>query len=308
MPTALFSSEFQNYDEWLPALLTHMPDLQVRRWPDIDDPNEVDVLLVWAPPGEALKFPNLKLVQCLGAGVDHLISLPIPDHVPLARLIDHSQIDGFVEYVVGAVLSYHRDFQRFRASQARATWVKQPRVLARNRRIGVMGLGEMGAPCASRLATFGFSVRGWSRSARNIAGVECFAGDEQIFDFLSDLDILVCALPLTPSTEGILNAEVFARLAPNACVINVGRGGHCNEGDLIEAVSSGRLGGALLDVTSVEPLPDGHPLWLQPGIEITPHIATSQSSFSAAAVAIENIRLVREGKKPLGLVDRLRQY
>jgi len=308
MPTALFSSEFQNYDEWLPALLAHMPGLQVRRWPEINDPDDVDVLLVWSPPEEALKFPNLKLVQCLGAGVDHLVSLPIPDHVPLARLIDHSQIDGFVEYVVGAVLFYHRDFPSFRASQARATWAKRPRVLARDRRVGIMGLGEMGAPCAARLATFGFSVRGWSRSARNIAGVECFAGDAQMADFLSNLDILVCALPLTPSTEGILNTDVFARLAPNACVINVGRGGHCNEADLIEAVSSGRLGGALLDVTSVEPLPDGHPLWLQPGIEITPHIATSQSSFSAAAVAIENIRLVREGKKPLGLVDRLRQY
>ncbi|ODP34854.1 hypothetical protein A9762_13095 [Pandoraea sp. ISTKB] len=285
-----------------------MPELKVQCWPEVDDPADVDVLLVWAPPEEALRFPNLKLVQCLGAGVDHLISAPIPDHVPLARLIDRNQVAGFVEYVAAAVLGYHRDLPRFRDSQSRGVWEKRARVLAQNRRIGVMGLGEMGAPCATALASFGFDVRGWSRSLKDLPTIQCFAGAEQIDAFLDGVDILICALPLTPDTVGILNHTLFDRLAPHACVINVGRGGHCNEPHLCEALNSGRLSGALLDVTSVEPLPPGHPLWTQEHLEITPHIATSQSAMSAAAVAVDNIRRVRRGLEPLGLVNRKRLY
>ncbi len=308
MPTVLFSSEFQKYDQWRPALLSNLPDLDLRRWPDVGDPSDVDILLVWAPPPETLKFPNLKLIQCLGAGVDHLINLPIPEHVPLARLIDKSQVAGFVEYVVGAVLSYHRDFHRFRQNQASHQWAPRTRVLASQRKIGVMGLGEMGAPCAIRLAEFGFAMRGWSRSPRQLSGLQTFSGEEGLNEFLHDLDILICALPLTPSTENILNRQLFERLAPGACVINVGRGGHCNEQDLCAAVQSGQISGALLDVTSIEPLPASDPLWTHAEINITPHIATSQVAASAAAVAAENITRVRQGLPPLGLVDRSRKY
>jgi glyoxylate/hydroxypyruvate reductase len=308
MPTALFSSEYQNYDEWYPALMRHMPELDVKRWPDASDPKDVDVLLVWSPPPEALQFPNLKLVQCLGAGVDHLVDLPIPAHVPLARLIDKSQVEGFVEYVVGAVLSHHRDFHRFRESQMLREWKKRPRMLAAERNVGIMGLGEMGSPCATRLASFGFAVRGWSRTPKSLPGVQCFSGDDEMDVFLKGLDIVVCVLPLTGKTGNILRNALFEKLAPGAFVINVGRGGHCNDRDLCDAISSGRLGGALLDVTSVEPLPADHSLWHQRGIEITPHIATSQSALSAAAAAVENIKRVRAGLEPFGLVDKSRRY
>lgn len=308
MPTALFFSEYQNYDAWYPCLVHHMPELNVKRWPDIGDPKDVDVLLVWSPPAEALQLPNLKLIQCLGAGVDHLVDLPIPAHVPLARLIDKSQVEGFVEYVVGAVLSHHRDFHRFRESQMLGEWKKHPRMLAAERNVGIMGLGEMGSPCATRLASFGFAVRGWSRTPKSLPGVRCFSGDDEMEMFLNGLDIVVCVLPLTGKTENILNSALFERLAPGAFVINVGRGGHCNEDDLCNAISSGRLGGALLDVTSVEPLPADHSLWHQRGIEITPHIATSQSASSAAAAAVENIKRVRAGLEPFGLVDKSRRY
>ena len=308
MPTALFSSEYQNYDEWYPALMRHMPELNVKRWPDIGDSKDVDVLLVWSPPAEALRFPNLKLIQCLGAGVDHLVDLPIPAHVPLARLIDKSQVEGFVEYVVGAVLSHHRDFHRFRESQIMREWKKLPRVLAAERNVGIMGLGEMGSPCATRLASFGFAVRGWSRTPKNLPGIQCFSGDGEMNAFLKGLDIIVCVLPLTGETENILSGALFEKIAPSAFVINVGRGGHCNDRDLCDAISSGRLSGALLDVTSVEPLPADNPLWHQKGIEITPHIATSQSASSAAAAAVENIKRVRTGLEPFGLVDKSRRY
>lgn len=308
MATVLFSSEYQRYDQWRPALLELLPELDLRQLSEVDDPASVDILLVWTPPEETLRYPNLKLVQCLGAGVDHLVNLPIPAHVPLARLIDRSQVQGFVEYVTAAVLSWHRGFPLFAKSQVRRQWTPLPRVLASQRKVGIMGLGEMGSPCAVQLAQMGFAVRGWSRSPRTLGGVQTFAGDEGLPGFLHGLDVLICVLPLTRSTEGILDQQLFAQLAPGAYVINVGRGAHCNEADLCEALDGGQLGGALLDVVCVEPLPEDHPLWSQPGLSLTPHIATSQIASSAAVVAAENIQRIRSGREPLGRVDRNRNY
>ncbi|KAF1010965.1 MAG: Glyoxylate/hydroxypyruvate reductase A [Pseudomonas fluorescens] len=308
MATVLFASQYQRYDQWRPALLELLPDLDLRQLEDIDDPADVDILLVWTPPEETLQYPNLKLVQCLGAGVDHLVNLPIPTHVPLARLIDRSQVQGFVEYVTAAVLSWHRGFPQFAQAQLKHRWAPQPRVLASQRKVGIMGLGEMGSPCAVQLAHMGFAVRGWSRSPRSLDGVQTFAGEAGLSGFLQGLDVLICVLPLTASTEGILDQTLFAQLAPGAYVINVGRGAHCNEADLCTALDSGQLGGALLDVVSVEPLPQDHPLWSQQGLSLTPHIATSQIASSAAAVAAENIRRIRSGQQPLGQVDRSRSY
>ncbi|CAG9275223.1 D-3-phosphoglycerate dehydrogenase [Paraburkholderia unamae] len=308
MPTVLFASEYHDPVEWLPALRHHMPEIKVTCWPEVPDPDDIDVLLAWTALEEAVRLPNLKLVQCLGAGIDHLVGLPIPDRVPLARLVDNSQVAGFVEYVVGAVLGFHRDRHHFRKSQEKSCWTRRPRMLSCERRVGIMGLGEMGAPCAIALSKYDFSVSGWSRTLKTLPGVQCYAGERQLNEFLQGLDILVCALPLTPGTDGILNDQLFSKLALGACVINVGRGGHCNEQHLVDALASGRLSGALLDVTSVEPLPTNHPLWNVQGLEITPHIATSQSANSAAAIVAENIRRVRAGHVPLGAVDRTRGY
>jgi glyoxylate/hydroxypyruvate reductase A len=250
----------------------------------------------------------LKLVQCLGAGVDHLISLPLPKHVDLARLIDKSQIEGFVHYVTGAVLTAHRDFHCYRRSQANGLWEPRVRVQASDRIVGVMGLGEMGSPCALELARQGFPVRGWSRSRKLLEGVSVYNGPDTLNAFLSGVHILVCALPLTADTRDILNSDLFACLAPGAYVINVGRGGHCAERDLIAAIESGQLSGALLDVAKGEPLPPDSVLWRTPGIEINPHMATTQAPQSAALAAAENIKRVRSGRQPLGLIDRTRQY
>ncbi len=176
MPAALFASAFQKYDDWAPVLRREIPDLDLRLWPDAGNPADIDILLVWAPPLEALSYPNLKLVQCLGAGVDHLVSLPIPPHVSIARLIDRSQIEGFVHYVTGAVLSAHRDFHHYQRSQANSLWEPRIRVQARDRIVGVMGLGEMGAPCTLELARQGFQIRGWSRSPKTLEGVSAYSG------------------------------------------------------------------------------------------------------------------------------------
>ncbi|KJC50464.1 hypothetical protein UP09_05515 [Bradyrhizobium sp. LTSP885] len=308
MPAALFSSEFQDYEEWRPALLSAYPELDLRLWPDVGDPRDIDVLLVWTPPAEALRFPNLTFVQTLGAGIDHLAGVEVPAHVQLARLVDPKQIDGFVEFVASGVLSFHRDLQLYAKDRTSRIWRKRPRRLAADRKVGIMGLGEMGQPCAERLASFGFSMRGWSLSRKDVLGVSTYAGEAELSAFLRDLDILVCALPLTETTRGILDRKTFAQLAPRACVINVGRGGHCVESDLLDAIRSGRVEGALLDVTDLEPLPDCSPLWEEPRIQITPHIATSQIASSAAVLAAENIRRVRAGAPPVGLIDRSRQY
>lgn len=308
MAAVLFASRIHAFDDWAPSLRAHAPQLDLRRWPDAGDPADIDVVLVWNPLPEVAQFPNLRLVQCLGAGVDHLAGMPIPAHVPLARLVDSAQVDGFVHFVLAAVLGAHRDLHRYRAEQAAASWAPRRRVQAKDRTVGVMGLGEMGAPCARELARLGFKVKGWSLRDKRIDGVSVFAGAARLSEFLSDVDILVCALPLTDETRGILNTATFAQLALGAYVINVGRGGHCVEADLVSAVNDGWLSGALLDVVNDEPLAATSALWRTPGIEVTPHIATSQVAGSAAAGVAANIARVRQGLSPLGLVDRAARY
>jgi glyoxylate/hydroxypyruvate reductase A len=223
-------------------------------------------------------------------------------------MVEPGIINGMVEYVTMSVLALHRDFFDYVDMQASGVWDALEVPAASSRRIGVMGLGVLGQAVLARLATFGFQLRGWNRSARQIDGVECFEGSDQLEPFLAGCDVLVCLLPLTPSTTGILDRKVFSALPRGASVINVARGGHLVEADLLEALDSQHLSRAILDVTDPEPLPPEHPFWRHPRVFVTPHVASMTQPDTAAPILLENVRRHQRGEPLVGLIDRDRGY
>jgi glyoxylate/hydroxypyruvate reductase A len=212
------------------------------------------------------------------------------------------------EYVVLSVLNYCRQFDDYRADQAQKQWHPRKPRLAEDTRIGILGFGQLGADAAKKLSNLGFRVAGWSRRPKNIAGGQCFAGEEALANFLSRTHILICLLPLTPATKGILNRKTFEKLPGGAYVINVARGQHLVESDLIDALDSGQLTGACLDVFDVEPLPPDHPFWAHPKIKVTPHISSITFPKAVAPQIIENYQRAKTGKPPLNVVDAERGY
>jgi glyoxylate/hydroxypyruvate reductase A len=305
----LFISEDDPAELWRDELVRRMPELEVRIWPDVGAEEEVEVALVWRPPPGALRrFPNLKAILSLGAGIDGLIAdRTLPD-VPVVKMVDPSLTRTMSEYVLAAVLRHHRGFDRFERAGRERRWAYAFPPQASERRVGIMGLGELGAEAARILVAHGFSVAGWSRTAKSVAGVESFAGADQLGAFLSRTDILVCLLPLTADTAGILNEQTFDLLPEGAFVINAARGGHLVDEDLIGALAGARLAGATLDVFHEEPLPQESPLWGRPEILITPHIASYCVPASAAEGVIDNVRRALAGEPLLNVVDRHRGY
>ena len=309
MPTALFCSEYHDPEAWAPLLKQHVPGLDLRVWPEAGDEADIDILLTWTPPPDwQRRFPRLRLIHLLAAGVDHLVGQPFPDGVLLARVSEARQISGLCDYVLGGVLHFHREMHRYRDDQARKVWRPRTPVEPRQRVVGIMGLGTFGAVCAGRIAGSGFATRGWSRTAKEIEGVETFHGEDGLKAFLNGCDIVVCMLPLTPQTKGILDRRLFAMLPRDACIINVGRGGHCVDADLVAALEQGRLGGALIDVTEPEPLPPDHPFWTAPNLILTPHIGTRVNTENAVRDVAENILRLGRGETLHNLVDRARGY
>jgi glyoxylate/hydroxypyruvate reductase A len=223
-------------------------------------------------------------------------------------MIEPGIVEGMVEYVTQAVLTIHRDLTDYRLQQQQQVWRELPLKPASERRIGVLGLGVLGTAVLERLRVFGFACAGWSRSPREIEGVDCHAGEGALNGFLARTDILICLLPLTPATRGLLDAGLFAKLPRGASLIQTGRGGHLNQHDLLAALDSGQLHNAMLDVTDPEPLPAGHPLWTHPCVRITPHIASATRPESAVDVVLDNLRRHREGLPMLGQIDRTRGY
>lgn len=306
----LFMSEADPADAWRDALLAEMPDLDFRVWPDhVGDPGDIDIVLVWnPPPGELAKYQNLEAILSLGAGVDMMIAdATLPDR-PLARMIDPSMTSTMADYVLTAVLRHHRQFDLFEREQRAGRWTFALPKRAQDRTVGILGLGVLGQAAACTLRDHGFSIRGWSRSRKNVDGVKSFHGQDQLMDFLADADILVCLLPLTPDTRGILNASTFAALPKGACLINAARGSHLVESDLLDAFERGQLSAATLDVFETEPLPEASPLWRHEKILITPHIASYCVPETAAKGIIENIRRARAGQPLRHQVDRHQGY
>ncbi len=306
----LFSSTMVDPTPWREAIQAKAPGLEFRVFPELGDPTDIEVSLAWRlPPGTFGKLTNLKLIYCTGAGVDQLFADPeLPAGIPIVRVVDDRQADDMACFVMWAVFDHHRKLGLYRAAQAKGEWLRGPIPTVAETRVGFLGLGALGAVAAQRLAQCGFAVSGWTRTRRDLPGVEGFSGDAELPRFLAQTDCLVCILPLTPQTENILNRDLFAQLPKGATIVNVARGAHLVDADLIEALESGQLSGATLDVFRQEPLPADHPFWKHPSIVLTPHIASLAKSESVHSQVAENIRRLYAGEPLLNEVDRARGY
>ena len=294
---------------WQAEFRRALPEVEFRNWPDLGDPADIRYLVAWKLTDELIaSLPALEVLFSIGAGVDQLDLSRLPDHVRIVRMIEPGITTTMAQYVAAAALALHREFAFYRQAQVRGDWSPRPTLLCEERSVGVMGLGELGKASLAMLAPLGFRLRGWNRSARAIDGVECFAGAGELDAFLAGIDILVCLLPLTDETRGILSAELFAKLPKGARLVNAARGGHLIEADLLSALDTGQISEAVLDVAQIEPLPGDHPLRSDPRVLVTPHIAGVTRIETAVHALIENVRGDLAGEALPGEVDRKRGY
>lgn len=294
---------------WRAAFAEAMPDLDVRYWDDPVPPEAVDYVMVWDPePGRLAQFPNLRVVFSSAAGVDNITRDPAwPRHLPLVRMGGEGTAQRMGEFIGWACLSLLRGARRMALAQGRAEWdYFEAPFAAPDRRVGIMGMGNLGTHAAGVLAAIGFPVAGWSRSRK--PGRESYAGEEELPAFLARTDILVCLLPSTPETAGLIGAPLIAQLPAGAALVNAGRGSHVVLPDLIAALDSGHLSGAVLDVFAPEPLPAGQPAWAHPKIIITPHIASLAARGERAGYVVQAIRDHAAGLPLPNLFDPDRGY
>ncbi|WP_103308320.1 MULTISPECIES: glyoxylate/hydroxypyruvate reductase A [unclassified Pseudomonas] len=305
----LYKADPVRGEQWKRLFAEHAPDIEWRAWPDIGEPKDIRYLAAWQAPDDLeTLLPNLEVLFALSAGVDQLDLDRLPTSLPVVRLLDPGITRGMCEYASFAVLSLHRDMLRYRQQQVARCWQVHLLQPAAQRRVGVMGLGMQARQILATLQTFGFALSGWARSEHRIAGVDCFAGDAQLPAFLGQCDIVLCVLPLTEQTKGILNRQLFQHLPKGAALVNMGRGGHLIEEDLLDALASGQLSAAVLDVLQQEPAASDHPFWQHPQILLTPHIAAMTQPESAFGVLLDNIRRHQRGESMLGQIDPQRRY
>lgn len=309
MTTLLFKSDIERGGLWLDAFAEQAPDLKVEVWPYEGDPAAIDYALVWSPPpGELKRYPNLKVIFSVGAGIDHLKNDPELPDLPVVRMVEPGLTAGMTEYVVWAVLHHHRFMLDYAEQQRERRWDELNQIAANRRRVGILGLGHLGQDAAEKLAVFGFQLSGWSRTPKQVPGVACHHGDDGLRAFLAETEILVALLPWTAETDGILNAETLGLLPKGAAVINVGRGGLQVEEDLLAALDSGQLSGATLDVFREEPLPADSPFYSHPRVVVTPHIASMTIPETAVAAVLKQIRRCEAGEALQHTVDFERGY
>ena len=295
---------------WIEAFQTIFPLAVIEDWSAGAAP--ADYAVVWAPPQAFFdEQTRLKGIFNIGAGVDALMLLRLPPDVPVIRLDDAGMSVQMTEYVCHAVIRHFREFDAYEADVASGKWSYRKPRLREDYPVGVMGLGVLGERVSRALTTFDFPVLGWSRSQKTIDGVQCFSGEESFNDFLAATRILICLLPLTPDTDGILRRATLARLLPGAYIINVARGGHVVDEDLIALIDSGHLAGATLDVFRTEPLPAENPFWLHPKITVTPHTSARTLRDESIAQIARKIQALHKGA-PIaslaGVVDLNKGY
>ncbi len=297
----LFASTKEKPEFWLPLLKKALPRERFFAWPEANG-GAIDVAVVAThPQGAFAGLQRLKLIQSMWMGVENIIGDPdLPRGVPVARLIDPGMVAAMGETVIAAVLDWHRHFWCYRQFQQERVWKRRRQFLASDRTVGILGLGELGGSIAAKLRALNFTVAGWSRRPKKLEGVHCSTDLDEV---LSRSDAVVCLLPLTPQTQGILNKDRIGRIRKDGCLINVARGGHLVTADLLAALESGHLAHAYLDVFETEPLPTDSPLWSHPGITLTPHIAALTEPRTSVGKIVENIERIRRGEAPHNLVD-----
>ncbi len=292
---------------WLEGLRAAFPDAEVDVWSAGAPP--ADYAVVWTPPQQFIdEQTQLKGLFNIGAGVDALMKLRLPSGVPVVKLDDAGMSVQMAEYVCHAVIRHFRELDGYEADAAQGVWSYRKPYPRQDFPVGIMGLGVLGERAGRALAQFEFPVMGWSRSAKSIPGIQCFSGEAGFNDFLAASRILVCLLPLTPDTENVMCHDTLSRLQPGGYVINVARGHHLVDDDLIALLDSGHLAGATLDVFRTEPLPAAHPFWRHPKITVTPHTSARTLREESIAQIAGKIAALQTGKPVVGIVDPVRGY
>lgn len=303
----IYCSADQDQDRWLPELRSALPDAEVLVW--TPGAPLADYAVVWKPPQQMLDEQiRLKAIFNTGAGVDALMHLRLPKGVPLVRVNDAGMAVQMAEYVCHAVSRHFREFDGYEADMQRGKWsFRKPRARA-DYPVGALGLGVLGERVARAVAQFDFPVNGWSRTPKEVPGVRCYHGNDQLDAFLAATRMVVCLLPLTNETRDILDARRLALLQPQGYVINVARGAHVVDDDLLAALDSGHLAGATLDVFRTEPLPAHHPFWNHPKIVLTPHTSARTLRSESVAQIVGKMRAIESGQNVAGRVDAARGY
>lgn len=290
---------------WQTVMQAALPQYDVVAWEAGAPASGARYAIVWSPPDGVFQTEKqLEAVFNLGAGVDGILSLPSLPDIPVFRLEDAGMAPQMAEYVIHSLASLSRGFDSYVRDQHQARWAPMPATPYEAWPVGIMGLGQLGAHVATVVAGLGYPVAGWARSPRKHEGVQVFHGSDQLKDFLARTRVLVNLLPLTPETTGIINAELLAGLRPDAVIINIARGGHVVDADLLAALDSGQVQKAVLDVFNQEPLPADHPYWSHPRVTVTPHIAAATLEADAATQISNRIRRLDQGEAAAGLVRR----
>lgn len=297
-------------EPWISALKKVDPQLDIRTFPNDSNREEISFALTWRHPHGIFKdYTNLKCISSMGAGVDHLLKDPeLPNNISITRLVDPFLAQDMAEFVLALIMNHLRDLNAFKIKQTQSIWKPGDYLRIKDVKIGIMGMGAIGKTVAMELQKSGFNVIGWARTPKEGVGVPIYAGGKEFSKFLTSIDVVVCVLPLTPQTKGILNKITFQQLPKNAFVINVGRGEHLEEEDLLQFIADGHLSGASLDVFSEEPLPAHNAIWKHPRINVTPHIASLTNPESVAPQIVENYYRMKAGKPLLNIVSREKGY
>lgn len=306
----LYADDPNDAEAWAKAITALDSSLELRFWPDWGDASEVDFVIVGGKaPGDLRRFGSLRAIQSTWAGVNHLLTDPgLPPERPLARMVDRGLTVSMTEYVVMHALDQARRGPELRAAQRARQWLDLPQRPLRDIRVAILGLGTLGADAAFQLRDLGFAMRSWSRSSKYVPGIATFAGIEALPECLENVEILICLLPLTDETRGILNAKIFAHLKRGASLIHAARGAHLVEADLLQALADGRLSHAVVDVFATEPLPPEHPFWKHPAITVTPHVAAITRPGTGAEDIVANYGRARRGETLINQVDRSQGY
>lgn len=307
----IFASQDEaRHTQWVSALQAALPTLRVQGWQKSAPSSGAKIAVVWRPPEELfIQEPDIELVFNLGAGVDALLALPgLHEGIRIVRIEDAGMAVQMAEYAVYYLLRISRSFDAYEQQQRESMWVKRTEIDRAAWPVGVLGTGIMGARVAQAIAALDYPVAGWSRRGQSLPGIEVYGGSENLSAFLARTRVLVNVLPLTPQTEGILCHEMLSQLLPNAYLINIARGPHLVDDDLLALLASGQMQGAALDVFTQEPLPEAHPFWSHPQIFVTPHIAGVSLLSETVHQIVLKIQAYGRGEPLSGVVDPRLQY